>query len=126
MRTIEPYIRTSSISEIKWAIGLSSAFILGPLFIGIGIGAGVAGTAFAEKLLVGILWFLLFFGGLWLYGIFSHKDPLTGIGHQAPFIQKMAPLTMTTSLPVTPSPTIEFPSIAAAARSEAEGWWSKV
>ena len=85
---MNPIVRASAIPAIKWAFVLCSGFILGPVFIGIAGGVGISGDAFAEKLVVGILLLPILFAGFWFYGIFTCKDPLTGLGHQPPSSQQ--------------------------------------
>lgn len=69
--------KAAAASAAKWALILSGAFILGPIIIGLAGGTGLSGKIVAEKLVIGIAWFPILFFGLWAWGAYSKKDPLT-------------------------------------------------
>ena len=75
-------VKPAAASAAKWALILSGAFILGPIIVGLAGGTGLSGKMMAEKLVVGIAWFPILFFGLWAWGVFSKKDPMTGAAIQ--------------------------------------------
>jgi hypothetical protein len=70
--------KAAAASAAKWTLILSGAFILGPIIIGLAGGTGLSGKIVAEKLVIGIAWFPILFFGLWAWGAYSKKDPMTG------------------------------------------------
>lgn len=76
---MKPHTKAAAASAAKWALGLSAGFVLGPIVIGLASGIGLSGKIIAEKLIVGIAWFPILFFGLWAWGAFSKKDPITGV-----------------------------------------------
>jgi hypothetical protein len=70
--------RAAAVTAVKWALGLSAGFILGPIVIALTSGTEISGKLIAQKLVVGIVWFPILFFGLWIWGALSKKDPITG------------------------------------------------
>lgn len=68
--------KTAAFSALKWAAGLTAGFIIGPIIVILANGQGDAGGMIAEKIVVGIAWFPIFFFGFWAWGTFSKKDSL--------------------------------------------------
>jgi len=75
---MKPHTKAAAVTAVKWAAGLSAGFILGPIVMGLASGTAIPGKLIAEKLIVGIFWFPIFFFGLWAWGALSKKNPVTG------------------------------------------------
>ena len=75
---MKPHTKAAAASAAIWALVLSGGFILGPIVFGLANGAGLSGEVIAVKLVAGVGLFPLFFFGLWAWGAFSKKDPITG------------------------------------------------
>lgn len=75
---MKPHTKAAAVTAVKWAGGLSTGFILGPIVMGLASGTAVPGKLIAEKLIVGIAWFSILFFGLWAWGALSKNNPVTG------------------------------------------------
>lgn len=75
---MKSHTRAAAATAVKWALGLSSGFILGPIVFALTSGAALSGELVAQKLIIGIAWFPILFFGLWAWGALSKKDPITG------------------------------------------------
>ena len=71
---MKPYVKAAA-SALKWALVLSTAIIVGPLLFGLATGTGISGELMAKKVVNAIGLFIIVFIGLWLWGIFTKKDP---------------------------------------------------
>lgn len=91
---MKPHVRAAAASASKWAFWLSACFILGPIVIGFAGGGGITSKVIAEKLVIGIACFPILFIGLWVWGILSKKDPMTGVAIQRAESMSTAPTTM--------------------------------
>jgi len=78
-----PHAKIAIVSAAKWAFGLSAGVTLGPIVMGLVSGTGVSGEVIVEKLAVGVALLPIFFFGLWAWGAFSNKDPMTGVPNQS-------------------------------------------
>lgn len=87
---MKQHVRESAISAAKWAFMLSAAIVLGPLLVGVAGGGGVDGNLIAQKLMAGLGSFPILFIGFWVYGIFTKKEPVTGMSMQ-PLTQQTIP-----------------------------------
>ena len=68
--------KNAAITALKWATGLTTGFILGPILVVLIYGTSDFGGMIAEKLIVGIFMFPILFLGFWAWGTFTKKDPL--------------------------------------------------
>lgn len=75
---MKPHTKAAAASAAIWALVLSSGFILGPIVIGLANGAGLSEEIIATKLVAGVGLFPLLFFGLWAWGTFFKKNPITG------------------------------------------------
>lgn len=75
---MKPHTRAAAITAIKWALGLSIGFILGPILMRLGSGIEIPGNMVAQRLVFGIVWFVIIFFCLWIWGALSKKNPVTG------------------------------------------------
>jgi hypothetical protein len=75
---MKPYTKAAAVTAAKWALGLSAGFILGPFVIGLVSGTELSGNFIATKLVTGIGAFPIIFLVLWVWGLLSKKDPVTG------------------------------------------------
>jgi hypothetical protein len=75
---MKPNTKAAAVTAVKWALGLSAGFVLGPIVIRLASGTELSGKLIAEKLIVGIALFPILFFGLWVWGTLSKKDPVTG------------------------------------------------
>lgn len=68
-------VKAAASTALAWALGLSAGFVLGPIFIGLVGGAGINGNLMAQKILTGIVLFPVLFIIIWLWEIFTKKEP---------------------------------------------------
>lgn len=75
-RTIKPYVKAQAAWAASWALGLSAAYIIGPLIVNLVVyGVDNLGGKMGMKVVAGIVLFPVIFVGLWLWGIYMKKDP---------------------------------------------------
>ncbi|HRR41758.1 MAG TPA: hypothetical protein P5244_11050 [Syntrophales bacterium] len=71
---MKPHVAAAAISALKWALGLSLGFILGPILINLAGGEENTGNFVAQKLMAGIALFPILFIGIWIWGINTKKN----------------------------------------------------
>jgi|GEM_PF-6988180 len=79
---MKPHIKAAAASAAKWAFGLSAGFVLGPIVFSLAGGVEISGEVVAMKLITGIAMLPILFIGIWVWGTFSKKDPMTGTAIQ--------------------------------------------
>lgn len=77
---MKSHTKAAAVTAAKWALGLSAGFILGPIVMRLGSGIEIPGNMVAQRLVIGIAWFVIIFFCLclWVWGTLSKKNPVTG------------------------------------------------
>lgn len=71
---MKPSTRASAVKAAKYALIASTSFIVAPIVVHIASGIEVTGGLLAEKLVVGIAQFPIFFLIIWVYRLVRHSD----------------------------------------------------
>ena len=71
---MKPHVAAAARSALKWALGLSIGYILGPILFNLAGGEENTGNFVAQKLISGIALFPLLFIGIWIWGINTKKN----------------------------------------------------
>ncbi len=108
---MKPHVAAAAISALKWALGLSLGYILGPILINLAGGEENTGNFVAQKLISGIALFPVLFIGIWIWGINTKKNSPANISAQTrssplnapPYLSSPSPKKYSTHIKAEPS-----------------------
>ena len=108
---MKPHVAAAAISALKWALGLSLGYILGPILVNLAGGEENTGNFVAQKLISGIALFPVLFIGIWIWGINTKKNSPANISAQTrssplnapPYLSSPSPQKYSTHIKAEPS-----------------------